>query len=140
MGAGVETAYETVKPASIRRSVALDDAFAAGGFEILAHLISLIAVCERPHHGAVECPAITQIHPLESDLGIAEHVCVFRLQLPPGGLRVLLVLLRGHLHHIAARRGVAARPRRSWVGISLLARRACRPAGRRLVVGAVLRI
>ena len=96
IGAGVETPQAGVKPAFWQRwkaLVALDDALAAGRLEILAHLIGLIAVRERPDHGAVEGAAVAQVHPLEGDLRIAEHIRVFRLQLPPGCLGVLFALL-----------------------------------------------
>src|SRR5712691_5354841 len=63
--------------------VALDDALAARGLEILAHLIGLVAVREWPEHCAKQRTAVAEIDALDGRLIIAEHIAVFGLQLLP---------------------------------------------------------
>src|SRR3978361_1828156 len=83
-------------------SIPLDDALPAGGLQIAAELRGFVLGAERADHGAVIDALVAQIRPLDQRRAGTEHGREFTLKRLIGGLRVGLVLLRRHLHDIAA--------------------------------------
>src|SRR5262245_49555844 len=97
------------------RSVPLDNARAARGFEPAAKLAGVACRRERTHHGAIINPLRTEVGASNDGGPAAQLDWELVLQRTEGRLRVGFAPLRGNLHDIVARPGGGGRATGPWL-------------------------